>query len=310
MNPLVAYSIRRLLALIPTLIVITAITFFMGFAAPGDPVTLMLGDKARTDQVQALKQQYGLDKPPVIQYVRYAVGVVKGDLGLSYAYRGRPVKDIILKAFTVSLKLGGAAALFAWSTGLILGILAAVYRGRWLDNLSMLLAVVGVSLPVFVEAIALMYLFGVYLKVLPAVGWGEPKHFILPAIVLGTRSAAIIARITRSSMLDVLNQDYIRTARAKGLSGQRVTLKHAVKNAMIPVMTVLGTTLGTLLTGAFITETIFGIPGIGRVSLQAIFQRDYPVIQATVMLFATVFVLVNLIVDLMYGVVDPRIRFS
>lgn len=296
--------------MIPTLIVISAITFFMGYAAPGDPVTLILGERARADQVAALKQQYGLDQPPVVQFGRFLAGLSKGDLGLSYAYRGRKVSEIIMKGFKVSLQLGGAAAIFAWTTGLTLGILAAVNRGRWLDNLAMLLAVVGVSVPIFVEAIAFMYIFGVYMKVLPAVGWGEPQHFVLPAVVLGTRSAAVIARITRSSMLEVLGQDYIRTARAKGLAAGTVTLKHAVKNAMIPVITVLGTTLGTLLTGAFITETIFGIPGIGRVSLQAIFQRDYPVVQATVLLFAAVFVLINLVVDLMYGVVDPRIRFS
>lgn len=309
-NALVAYSIRRLLALIPTLIVISAITFFMGFAAPGDPVTLMLGERARADQVASLKSQYGLDKPPLVQYASFLGGVMKGNLGMSYAYRGREVWDIIAKGFATSLKLGAVAAAFAWSTGLVLGILAAVHRGKLIDNMSMFFAIIGVSLPIFVEALALMYLFGVYLRVLPAVGWGEPKHYILPAIVLATRSAAIVARITRSSMLDVLNQDYIRTARAKGLAEQRVVLKHAVKNAMIPVITVLGVTLGSLLTGAFITETIFGIPGIGRISLQAIFQRDYPVVQATVMLVATVFVLVNLVVDLMYGVVDPRIRYS
>lgn len=282
----------------------------MGFTAPGDPVTMMLGERAKAEQVEALKAQYGLDKPPLVQYWRFLSGAARGDLGMSYSYQGRPVADMLGKAFVVTLKLGAAATLFAWGTGLVLGILAGVNRGKFIDHLSMLLAIVGVSLPVFVEALALMYLFAVYLRWLPAIGWGEPKHYVLPAIVLGTRSAALVARITRSAMLDVLNQDYVRTARAKGLSGGRVVLKHAVKNAMIPVMTVLGTTLGTLLTGAFITEQIFGIPGIGRISLQSIFQRDYPVIQASVMLVATIFVVINLLVDLMYGVVDPRIRYS
>ncbi len=271
---------------------------------------MMLGERAKTEQVEALKAQYGLDKPPLVQYWRFISGVAQGDLGMSYAYQGRKVSDILGKAFVVTLKLGAAATLFAWGTGLFFGILAGVNRGKIIDNISMLIAIVGVSLPVFVEAIALMYLFGVFLKWLPAIGWGELKHYVLPAIVLGTRASALIARITRSSMLDVLNQDYVRTARAKGLSSGRVVLKHAVKNAMIPVMTVLGTTLGSLLTGAFITEQIFSIPGIGRITLQSIFQRDYPVIQASVMLVATIFVVINLVVDLMYGIVDPRIRFS
>jgi len=291
-------------------LVISAITFFMGFAAPGDPITIMLGEKAKPEQVQQVKIEYGLNKPPIVQYGRFLLNLLHGDLGKSYAFRGRPVSDILQHGFGVSLKIGAIAAICASLIGLLLGVLAAVYRNKWPDAVAMFFAVAGVSTPSFVEAIALMYLFGVWLKALPAVGWGEPKHYVLPVIVLGTRSAAFIARITRSAMLDVLGQDYVRTARAKGLSQRKVVIKHAVKNALVPVLTVMGTTLGNLITGTYIIETIFGIPGIGRVSVESIFQRDYPVIQASVMLVATIFVLVNLVVDLLYGVVDPRIRYS
>jgi ABC-type dipeptide/oligopeptide/nickel transport system permease component len=307
---LLTYAIRRVLALIPTLLVMSAITFFMGFLAPGDPVTLMLGERANAAQVSALKQQYGLDKPPLVQYGKFLLGVVQGDLGKSYAYVGRPVAEMVSNGFVVSLKIGAIATITASIIGIVLGIIAAVNRNRWQDSLAMLVAVAGVSLPGFVVAFALMYLLGVWLRVLPVQGWGEAKHYVLPVIVLGTRSAAIIARITRSAMLDVIGQDYVRTARAKGLSERLVILKHAVKNAMIPVLTVLGTTFGTLITGAFIIESIFGVPGIGKVSLDAISQRDYPVIQISTLMIATVFVVVNLVVDMLYGVVDPRIRYS
>jgi ABC-type dipeptide/oligopeptide/nickel transport system permease component len=282
----------------------------MGFLAPGDPISAVLGERASPAQVAALKAQYGLDKPPLVQYGRFLVGVLHGDFGRSYFYAGRPVIDMVAGGFQTSLKVGAVAAVYAALLGMTLGIIAAVFRDRWPDHVAMFFAVVGVSIPNFVLAIALMYLFGVYLKILPTVGWGEAKHYVMPVLVLGTRSAAFIARITRSAMLDVIGQDYVRTARAKGLTRERVILKHAVKNALIPVITVLGTTLGGLITGTYIIETIFGIPGVGRVSLDAIFQRDYQVIQVTTMLIATVFVLVNLAVDLLYGVVDPRIRYS
>jgi len=307
---LIAYIFRRVLALIPTLLVITAVTFFMGFLAPGDPITTLLGEHANPARVAILKAQYGLDKPPLVQFGRFVLGAVQGNFGTSYAYQGRQVSEMVLTGFKTSMTIGAIAALAAALFGMSLGIIAAINRGRWPDGLAMFFAVAGVSTPGFVEAIALMYIFGVWLHVLPAVGWGEPKHYIIPVVVLGTRSAAFIARITRSAMLDVLGQDYVRTARAKGLAAQRVILKHAVKNALIPVITVFGTAVGSLMTGTYIIETIFGIPGVGRVNLDAIFQRDYPVIQASVMLVSTVFVLVNLVVDLMYGVVDPRIRYS
>lgn len=307
---LLAFGIRRVLALIPTLLVISAITFFMGFLAPGDPITIMLGERATPAQVAQVKRQYGLDQPPLLQYGRYLGNLLRGDLGLSYFYQGRPVAGMVKNGFFITLRLGALAMGLATLLGVALGIVAAAYRNRWPDVASMFFAVIGVSLPNFVFAIFLMWLLGVKFKLVPPLGWGKPQHYVLPVLVLGIRSAAFIARITRSSMLEVLNQDYMRTARSKGLAAQVVVLKHGVRNALIPVITVLGTTLGSLLTGAFITESIFTVPGLGRVALDSILQRDYPVVQATTLLIATVFVVVNLVVDLLYGVVDPRIRYS
>lgn len=289
---------------------ISAITFFMGFAAPGDPIQVLLGEHATPAKVAAVKAQYGLDRPPLVQYGRFLWGALHGDFGKSYFFAGRSVTEMVGAGFGTSLQIGLLAAVAASLAGILLGIVAAVWRDKWPDALAMFFAVLGVSTPSFVEAIALMYVFGVWLQVLPAVGWGEPKNFVLPVIVLGTRSAAYIARITRSAMLDVIGQDYIRTARAKGLSQQIVIVKHAVKNALVPVLTVMGTTLGNLITGTYIIETIFGVPGVGKTALEAIFDRDYPVIQVTTLLVAAVFVVINLVVDLLYGAVDPRIRYS
>lgn len=299
-----------MLALVPTLLVISAITFFMGFLAPGDPVTVLVGEKGTPAQIAAIKREYGLDQPPLVQYGRFLAGLARGDLGKSYFYSGRPVAEMVMDGFWVSIQVGTLAMLFAATLGVAAGVVAAVWRNRWPDHLSMFFAIAGVSVPSFVEAIALMYLLGVWVNLLPVQGWGEPQHYILPVVVLGTRSAAFIARITRSAMLDVIGQDYVRTARAKGLAQPVVILKHGVRNAMIPVITVLGTTLGALITGTYIIETIFGVPGVGKVALDAIFQRDYPVIQVTTLLVATVFVGVNLVVDLLYAIVDPRIRYS
>ena len=289
---------------------VSAITFFMGFFAPGDPVTILLGEKGSATQIERVKRQYGLDKPALVQYGRFLWNAAHGNLGLSYAYPGRSVTEMVSKGFAVTLQLGTLAMICAGAVGVLLGIVAAVNRGGPLDLFTMFMAIAGVSLPNFVLAIAMMYLIGVKLHWLPVSGWGKPAHFVLPAFVLGTRAMTFIARITRSSMLDVINQDYVRTARAKGLSQAVVIFKHAVRNALVPVVTVLGTTLGGLLTGAFITEVIFSVPGIGQVALNAITTRDYPVIQVSTLLIATVFIAVNLIVDLSYGIVDPRIRYS
>jgi len=301
---------RRLLALIPTLLVISAITFFMGFAAPSNPVEIMLGEKGTPTQIDRLKHQYGLDQPALVQYGRFLWNAVHGDLGLSYAYPGRPVREMVQKGFENSVKLGILAMLYAGILGVLLGIIAAVNRGGPLDLFTMFLAVAGVSVPNFILALIGIYWIAVKWHLLPVSGWGKPAHYILPMLILGTRSMALIARITRSSMLEVLHLEYVRTARAKGLSAFRVVFKHAVRNALIPVVTVLGTALGGLLTGAFVVEIIFSVPGLGQTAVNAIFTRDYPVIQISTLLIAVVFVLVNLIVDLSYGLIDPRIRYG
>lgn len=305
-----AYSLRRILALIPTLIVISAITFFLGNFAPGDPIQIMLGEKGTQAAIDRIKHQYGLDRPALVQYGRFLWKAVRGDLGLSYAYPGRSVSEMVKKSFAVSVKLGTLAMLYAGVFGVVLGVVAAVNRGGPLDLATMFLAVVGISVPNFIMAICFMYLVGVQLHWLPVSGWGKPVYYIMPVFILGLRSLTLIARITRSSMLDVLNQDFVRTARAKGLTERSVVYKHAVRNALVPVVTVLGTTLGGLITGTYIIEFMYSIPGLGQVALQAINQRDYPVIQITTLLIAIVFVAVNLVVDLTYGVIDPRIRYS
>lgn len=307
---MLGYTIRRLLALLPTLVAITAIVFFMGYLAPGDPATILAGDKASDEVIKEIKAKYGLDQPALVQYFRFMKGALVGDFGYSYVYQARTVAEMVEKGFWVSVKVGALASLLAALIGIALGVLAAVGRGSWIDHLSMFLAVTFISVPNFVMAIALVWLFSIKWRMLPVAGWGQPIHYVLPVVVLGTRSSAFLARLTRSSMLDVIQQDYVRTARAKGLSDKVVYIRHAFKNALIPVMTVLGGTLGGLITGTYIIETLFNVPGVGQVAIQAIFQRDYPVIQATTLLVAVIFVLMNLVVDLSYAVVDPRIKYS
>ncbi|MBE3575310.1 MAG: ABC transporter permease [Firmicutes bacterium] len=307
---MVRFILQRLAAAVPTLIAISLITFFMGYFAPGDPVSIMLGEKGTPAVIQRLKHEYGLDQPAWVQYGNYVWNALHGDLGKSYFYRDRPVSDIVGQGLPVSMKLALAAFAVQVVLGVGAGILAAVFKDSWIDRLSMLLAMVAVSVPSFVLALFLMIVVAVQLGWLPVAGWGQPAHYVLPAIVLGARSAAYTARLTRSSMLDVIRQDYIRTAFSKGVSRQRVILKHALRNAMIPVVTTLAISLGYLMTGSFIVETIFNIPGIGRSSIVSIFQRDYPVVQATTLLVAVIFVLMNLLVDMIYTWIDPRIQYS
>lgn len=304
------FIVQRFLAAIPTIFAIALITFFMGYFAPGDPISIMLGEKGDPDVIASLRHEYGLDKPALEQFGNYVWNALHGDFGQSYFYRGRPVSDIIWQGFPVSVRLALAALAIQILLGVTAGILAAVYKDSWIDRLSMFLAMVAVSVPSFVLALFLMIVFALQLGLLPVAGWGEPQHYILPAVVLGARSAAYTARLTRSSMLDVIRQDYIRTAFSKGLARRVVILKHAFRNAMIPVITTLAISLGYLMTGSFIIETIFNIPGIGRASIVSIFQRDYPVIQATTLLLAVIFVITNLVVDIIYTWVDPRIKYS
>ncbi len=293
---------------IPALLAVTLVTFFIGYYAPGDPVTDMLGLHATEENTARLKAEYGLDRPPLVQYWSFLSNAMRGDFGLSYRFRGRPVTEIIADGLAVTAQLGLLALIVAVALGIPAGIIAALNRGRPLDYITMSLALAVISVPAFVLAPILILLLAVKHPWLPVGGWGDPIQLVMPAFVLGSRPAGLLARMMRSSMLEVLNQDYIRTARAKGLRERAVILRHALRNALLPVVTVLANSFGYLVTGSFIIETIYDIPGIGRIGIESIFRRDYPVIQATVLLMAVTFVLVNLMADLIYGLLDPRVR--
>ena len=304
------YVIRRVLISIPILLGLTVIVFSMMHLIPGDPAEVILAQSgARPEAVARLRAQLGLDLPLHEQYLRYLGGLVRGNMGDSL-FTYRPVREIIAQNLPSTLELATSAMLLAIILGLLLGILAAVYQNSWIDNLAITLAVVGVSMPSFWLALLLIFLFSLYLGWLPSGGGGTPRHLILPMLVLGFNSAAVIARLVRSSMLEVLRQEYITTARAKGLSEQLVFLKHALKNALIPVVTVMGLQFGFLLGGTVITETVFARQGLGRVAVDAIIYKDLPVVQGIVLFMAVVYMLVNLIVDLCYSFLDPRIRYQ
>jgi ABC-type dipeptide/oligopeptide/nickel transport system permease component len=303
-----SYIVKRLLLAIPTLWGVTLVTFLLMKSIPGDPVIGMVGERADPAVISQMRQKLGLDRPLAVQYVRYMGLLCRGELGRSH-YTNRPVAQSIAEKFPNTLKLAGAAVVFAVLVGLILGMVAAVRRDTFLDRLCSLTASLGIATPVFWLALLLVMLFSYALGWLPAsgMGGGLPVFLILPALSLGTRSAAYLARITRSSMLEVMTQDYLRTARAKGLAEWGVTLRHAARNALIPVVTLAGLDFGSYLNGSVLTETIFGWNGIGRFAMEAIMKRDYPVILGTVLVGAAAFILVNLIVDVSYAFIDPRV---
>jgi len=304
-----AYVIKRMLLAIPTLCGVTLVTFLLMKSIPGDPVLGMVGERADPHVIAQMRQNLGLDKPFAVQYLRYISLLCRGELGRSH-YTNRPVAESIATKFPNTLKLAGAAVAIAVVVGLTLGILAAVSRGTVLDTFCTLTASLGIATPVFWLALLLVMLFSYVLGWLPASGMGSgaPAFLVLPALSLGTRSAAYLARITRSSMLEVMTQDFLRTARAKGLGEWTVTLKHAARNALIPVVTLAGLDFGSYLNGSVLTETIFGWNGIGRFAMEAILKRDYPVILGTVLIGAVAFIVVNLLVDVSYAFIDPRIR--
>lgn len=307
--------LTRLMLAIPTLLAISLLVFFAAYLSPADPVDIKLGQHASPELKQQLRHTLGLDQPPLVRYGKYITGIVtRGDFGTSY-YNSEPVVEIIKRGFPNTALLAVLALVLSLGMGIPLGILAAVYANKLIDRTAMSVALVGVAIPSFVLAPILALLICLPNGPFPLMGFAvgdpvrmQPLFFFLPAFVLSLRSAAMMARLTRSAMLDVLSQDYIRTARAKGLSSGVVLFRHALKNALPPILTVAGTTFGYLLSGSFVVETFFQIPGIGNQSIVAITQRDYPVIQALALLLATSFVLVNLIVDLLYGVIDPRAR--
>lgn len=331
------YLIRRLGLLIPTLLGILIAVFVIMRLIPGDPARIMAGERATPERVEQIRHSMGLDQPKVVQFARFMGGVIRGDLGRSLTTR-QPVLDEIRERYPATVELTLFAMLFATITGILMGVISAVRRNSLFDWGTMGVALIGVSMPVFWLGLVLMMVFAVELRWLPAGGrlnarlpWDGTtefilfesllrgnwvifkdvvRHIILPAVALGTIPMSIIARMTRSSVLEVLNLDYIRTARAKGLSERVVIFRHCLKNAFLPVITIIGLQVGFLLGGAVLTETIFSWPGIGRFTVQSIGERDYPVVQGTILLVAFAFVLVNLVVDLLYTVVDPRIRYQ
>ena len=306
------YFVRRILWIIPVLWLISIITFGLMHAVKGGPFEAGEGKSSEAGRA-ALAAKYHLDRPVWVQYGYYMRGLVQGDLGPDLASQGTSVNDILKHNWRPTVELGVVTTLYAVVVGVGLGILAATRRNSVIDYVSVGFATIGASTPNFVLGIMLVLLFAVKFKFFPAIGWGGLtgwKYMVLPVVSLGSLPAAYIARITRASMLEVMNQDYIRTARAKGLRERIVTMRHIVRNALIPVLTLIGPIAAGLLTGSFIIEYFFSIPGIGRAYVQAILGRDYPLIMATTLLYAFVIVLANLTIDMLYAVVDPRIRYS
>lgn len=313
---MISLIIRRLFQLFLLLFGISFIVFMSMFIAPGDPATIVAGPTASASDLEAVRVSMGLDKPVLVQYFDYLVGVFHGDFGYSYQ-TGQSVSDAIISRFPNTFKLGIASMIVAIVIGVITGILSAIKHNSWIDFSSTTVALLGVSIPNFWLGAMLILIFGVNLQLLPVGGLSYSifstegiKELILPAITLGTASAALIARMSRSSMLEVIKSDYIRTARAKGVKRRSVVWIHALRNAMIPVITIIGIDFGALLGGTVITEQVFAINGIGRLMIDAIAARDFPIIQGTVLLVAAIFVVVNLVVDIIYALIDPRISYE
>ncbi len=303
------YLIRRLLGLLPTLLIVAVLVFFFVHLLPGDPARLAAGAEADLQTIELVRRDLGLDRPMPEQFLRFISGAVPGDFGRSMRTK-RPVMDEIAERFPYTLKLTLAAMGWSVLTGLAIGVYAAVKRNRWQDRLGMTLAVSGISFPSFALGLLLMMVFAVELGWLPTVGADSWRHYILPSLTLGAGVAAVMARFTRSAFVDVLHEDYIRTARAKGVSEVGVVLKHGLRNALIPVVTMMGLQFGFLLGGSIVVEKVFNWPGMGRLLVDAVEMRDYPVIQAEVLLFSLQFILINLIVDMLYGVINPTIRYK
>lgn len=305
------YVIRRLIAIVPVLFGVATATFFIVNILPGDPIRALFGNEENVDpaRIEKLRDELGLNDPLPTRYVKYIGEVATGDLGRS-VLTNRPVIDSIIEQLPSTVFLAIFAFIFSMVVGVTLGVIAAVKHRTWIDTTAMLGAVLGVGLPNFFLGILLILLFSVYLGWLPATSQGGFTSLILPGVSLGMASAAILARLTRSSMLEVLRSEYITTARAKGIAEHGVVLKHALRNSLIPVVTTLGVELGRLLAGAIVIETVFARPGIGRLLLGAISAKDAPVVQGTIIFSAAIFVLINLLVDLSYGFLDPRIRYS
>ncbi len=304
------YVFKRFLTSVPTVLLITLLAFSMLHLTPGDPAEIFLGENRSTPELLArIRQDMGLDRPFHVQYLSYLGSILQGDLGRSLN-TNRPIVQELGNRLVPTLELTFAALAIAIVLGVGLGVLSAVKHNTWLDSLAMLIALLGVSMPVFWSSLLLIFFFSVQLQWFPSVGQGGFERLVLPALALGLLSAATIARLVRSSMLDVLSQDYIRTARSKGLWPRRVIWRHALKNALVPTVTIVGIEFGQLLSGAVITETIFSRLGIGRYYVDSLLNKDFPVVQALTLFIAIAYVLINLLVDLSYSLLDPRIRYD
>ncbi|WP_114196047.1 glutathione ABC transporter permease GsiC [Edaphovirga cremea] len=303
------YFLKRLLGLIPTLLIVAILVFLFVHLLPGDPARLAAGQDADEAVVQMVRQDLGLDKPLPQQFLRFFANIVRGDFGTSMVSK-RPVIDEIAQRFLPTLWLTLSSMVWAVIFGMGIGIVSAVWRNRWPDRLGMTLAVSGISFPAFALGMLLMQVFSVELGWLPTVGADSWRHYILPSITLGAAVAAVMARFTRASFVEVMQEDYMRTARAKGVRETLVVVKHGLRNAMIPVVTMMGLQFGFLLGGSIVVEKVFNWPGLGRLLVDSVEMRDYPVIQAEVLLFSLEFILINLLVDMLYAAINPSIRYK
>lgn len=304
-----SFLIKRVLLAIGVVFAISAITFFVLNIVPGDPVRIMVGEMADDATVERIREQMGLNDPVEVQYARWLTNMLQGDFGTSYT-QSKPVVTLMGQAFLTTARLAGLAYVFALVLGLVIGVVAAVNHGKWIDRALMALSILGISAPVFWVAVIFQIVFALTLKWFPLSGIKTWQAFVLPVIALGVRYAASIARVTRTSMLDVLSQDFMRTAEAKGVRKWTVIIAHGLRNALIPIITIAGTQLGEILTGSILIESIFMMPGMGKLLLDAINSRDLPLIQGGVMYIAIICVAVYLVVDILYAVVDPRIRLG
>ncbi|GLR09911.1 glutathione ABC transporter permease GsiC [Mixta theicola] len=303
------YFLKRLLGLIPTLLIVAVLVFLFVHLLPGDPARLVAGHEADARVVELVRQDLGLDKPLPQQFLHFMANALRGDFGTSMVSK-RPVSQEIASRFLPTLWLTLTSMVWSVIFGMAIGIVSAVWRNRWPDRLGMTLAVSGISFPAFALGMLLMQIFSVELGWLPTVGAESWRHYILPSITLGAAVAAIMARFTRASFIEVMQEDYMRTARAKGVSESQVLVRHGLRNAMIPVVTMMGLQFGFLLGGSIVVEVVFNWPGLGRLLVDSVEMRDYPVIQAEVLLFSLEFILINLVVDMLYAAINPTIRYQ
>lgn len=303
------YIIRRILFMIPILLGVSLIVFSLMHLTPGDPVQIMLGDFAQPAQVEIMRDNLGLNDPIHMQYFNFIRNSLQGDFGRSIHYN-EPVINLIKARVGYTINLSLAGFIVSYLIAFPAGIISAIKRNTFIDDFSMVFALIGISMPNFWLGMMLMLVFALRFRLLPATGVGTWRHLVLPAITVGTAGAALATRLIRSSMLEVINKDYIRTARAKGLKERIVVFKHALKNAILPVLTIIGLRLGFILSGSVITEIVFARPGLGRLMVDSIFRRDYLVVQASVLLVAVTVLIANLIIDLVYGLIDPQIRYD